>query len=595
MAFDGVTVAALTKEIGERVMGGRLYKINQPEPDEILLTIKAESGRMEKLLISAGASLPFAYFTEKSFTNPISAPVFCMVLRKHVQNGRIVGVEQPGLERIIRITIEHMDELGDKRRKTIVAEFMGKHSNIIFVDQNETVIDSIKRINASISRVREVLPGRPYFIPQTMEKLSIFDCLEEGLFEEKLRKGNTDLIKALYNGFTGLSPVMASELIFRAGMDGTLSTAALDKEDIHRLFLSFEGLVRDIEAGSFSHVIVYERGVPREFSAIELSQYGGSSSPSTGTYFKRLDSISEVLELYFAEKNQVTRIRQKASDLRRIVTSAKEKCVRKLLIQEKQLKDTEKRDKYRIYGEMLNTYGYGLPEGAKELSCVNFYTNEPIKVPLDPLITPKENAKKYFDRYAKLKRTREAVTEQLEVSRNELSYLESVEASLDIATDEADLKDIREELVRSGNIRKRGFAGKDKPKKREKSQPLHFKSSDGYDIYVGKNNFQNDELTFKIASPSDWWFHSKSFPGSHVIMKVHGDKMEDIPDRAFNEAGAAAAYYSKGREQGKVDIDYVIRKEVKKPAGSNPGFVVYYTNYSMSIAPDISYLEPLED
>ena len=252
--------------------------------------------------------------------------------------------------------------------------------------------------------------------------------------------------------------------------------------------------------------------------------------------------------------------------------------------------DTEDRDKYRIYGELLNTYGYSVEEGAKSLTCDNYYTNSEITIPLDPLLSAKDNAKKYFDRYQKLKRTEEAVGEQLKETRADIEHLESVQNSLDIASDEADLKEIRRELADSGYIKK--HAAK-KGERSTKSLPLHYLSSDGFDLYVGKNNYQNDELTFKFANGNDWWFHSKKFPGSHVIMKCNGLTPEEIPDRAFNEAGALAAYYSKARGQSKVEIDYVQKREVKKPAGAKPGFVVYYTNYSMAIDSDISSLKQL--
>ena len=288
------------------------------------------------------------------------------------------------------------------------------------------------------------------------------------------------------------------------------------------------------------------------------------------------DTVSAALISYYKRRNEYTRIRQKSSDLRKIVTTALERNVKKFDIQQKQLTDTDKMDKYRIYGELLQTYGYTAEEGAKSITCENYYTNEEITIPLDPTISAMANSVKYFDRYNKLKRTKEAVTTLIEETGADIEHLRSILSSLDIATDEDDLTQIREELIASGYIRGKGES---KKKHISKSRPLHYISSDGFDIYVGKNNLQNDELTFKVANTNDWWFHAKKMPGSHVIVRCEG---KELPDRTFEEAADIAAYYSSGRSMGKVEIDYVRRKEIKKPAGAKPGFVVYYTNYSMT-------------
>ena len=292
---------------------------------------------------------------------------------------------------------------------------------------------------------------------------------------------------------------------------------------------------------------------------------------------------STVLEHYYAERNIITHIRQKSADLRKIVQTALERNVKKYDLQMKQMQDTEKRDKYKIYGELLNTYGYNIESGAKSMEALNYYTNEMITIPLDDILSPQENAKKYFEKYNKLKRTYEALSELTIEVRHEIEHLESISAALDIAMQEDDLVQIKEELIESGYIRRKGGT----KKARVTSKPFHYISSDGFHIYVGKNNFQNDDLTFKFATGNDWWFHAKKIAGSHVIVKTEG---QELPDRTFEEAARLAAYYSKGREQDKVEIDYVQKKHVKKPAGAKPGFVVYYTNYSMTIDSDISGL-----
>ncbi|MBO5335649.1 MAG: NFACT family protein [Lachnospiraceae bacterium] len=580
MAFDGVTIANVVKEMKEELMGGRLYKIAQPESDELLLTIKTPNGQ-KRLFISAGASLPLIYLTETNKPSPLTAPNFCMLLRKHLQNGRIVSISQPGLERIIHIGVEHLDEMGDLCRKTLIVEIMGKHSNIIFCNEENMIIDSIKHVSAAVSSVREVLPGKPYFIAQTQDKLDALTT-EYVAFYQALSTKPQPAFKALYGSFAGISPILAQELCYEAGIDGEQPTAALSETDYQRLFQAFEKMVAAIKAGNFTPNIAYTGSQPVDFAALPLTLY------STGNdKLVAYDSMSTLLESYYAEKNTITRIRQKSSDLRRIVQTALERNVKKYDLQLRQMKDTEKRDKYRIYGELLNTYGYSAKLGDKSLEAINYYTNEPITIPLDPTLSATENAKKYFEKYNKLKRTYEALSELTKEVKDEIDHLETISAALDIALQEEDLVEIKEELTESGYIRRKG-GGK---KVKITSKPFHYISSDGFHIYVGKNNYQNEELTFKFATGNDWWFHAKGMPGSHVIVKSEG--AEELPDRTFEEAGRLAAYYSKGRGQEKIEIDYIQKKHVKKPGGGKPGFVVYYTNYSLMIDSNIEGITQL--
>lgn len=580
MAFDGITVAAIVRQLNDLLKGGRVYKIAQPEADELLLTIKTGAGQ-HRLLISASASLPLIYLTGKSKQSPMTAPNFCMLLRKHLQNGRITGISQPGLERVVRIDMEHLDEMGDLCQKTLIVEIMGKHSNIIFCGEDGVIIDSIKRVSALVSSVREVLPGKPYFLPKTVEKQDPLSCGEES-FAALLRAKPMPVYKALYSSYTGLSPALAQELCHRAGVDGEMPVAGVDDAGMGRLQRAFFALMEQIRAGAFTPCIAYSKKEPVEYGACLLTMY-----VHEGGHIEEYASMSELLEVYYAEKNALTRIRQKSSDLRHIVQTALERNIKKYDLQMRQMQDTEKRETYRIYGELIHTYGYSVPAGSRSFEAQNYDTGEPVTIPLDPAMTPLENAKKYFDRYAKLKRTYEALKELTEEVRQEILHLESVGAALDIATAEEDLVQIRQELTESGYIRRRGGNKKEKVT----SRPFHYISSDGYHMYVGKNNYQNDELTFKFATGNDWWFHAKGMPGSHVVVKCGGDG--EMPDRVFEEAARLAAYYSRGRGQDKVEIDYVQKKQVKKPAGAKPGFVVYYTNYSMMIDTDISELKQI--
>ena len=577
MALDGTVIASMTQELRGCIVGGRISKIAQPEPDELLLTIKNER-KNYRLLISAGASLPLIYLTEENKPAPMTAPNFCMLLRKHLGGGKILSVTQPGLERILRFEIEHLNELGDLCKKILVVEIMGKHSNIIFCDDSDKIIDSIKHISLQVSSVREVLPGRPYFIPETQNKLDPLSVTCDD-FQKALKAKPVAISKAIYSSFTGISPQLAEEMCHRASLESDRSAGSFSDDELLHLYRQFEGIMEMIKQGDFHPQIVCRDGVPSDFSVIPLTLYADSEKEIFPT-------VSSMLENYYAMKNIITRIRQRSIDLRKIVQNALDRNYKKYDLQLKQLKDSEKREKYRIYGELLNTYGYSLEPGAKSLTALNYYTNEEITIPLDDTLTPRENSQKYFDKYGKMKRTHEALSSLIKETQEEIEHLESIQASLDFALSEADLIQIKEELIQYGYMKRRGTG------KREKitSKPFHYISADGYDMYVGKNNFQNEELTFKVATGNDWWFHAKGCPGSHVIVKTNNTMP---PDGTFEDAARLAAYYSKNRSSGKVDIDYIEKKQVKKVPGAKPGFVIYHTNYSMTIDPDISKIKQL--
>ncbi len=583
MAFDGVTIAGIVNELKQQITGNRIYKIAQPEKDELILTIKGSCGQV-RLLLSADASLPLIYMTEKNKTSPMTAPNFCMLLRKHLQNARIVSVTQPGLERVVRIELEHLNELGDLCSKYLIIELMGKHSNIIFCDDKNMIIDSIKHISGMVSSVREVLPGREYFIPKTQDKAELLETQRQDIAAVLTAK-SMPLYKAVYCGFTGLSPCVAHELCHRAGVDSDKAVGELSEQELEQISKALHDLSEEIKNRQFTPNIVYENGQPKEYAATRLTSYSDDNT----RYF---DTISGLLEFYYAEKSTITRIRQRSVDLRKIVQTALERNVKKYDLQLKQLADTKKRETYRIYGELLNTYGYEAQPGDSSLEALNYYDNQMITIPLDPMLSAGENAKKYFEKYQKLKRTHEALTTLTAETKAEIDHLSSISTSLDIALQEADLVQIKEELIESGYMkRKGGMKGKQK-RERITSKPFHYISSDGYHIYVGKNNYQNEELTFKLATGNDWWFHAKGIPGSHVVVKANGD---ELPDRVFEEAGRLAAHYSQARGQDKVEIDYTQKKNVKKPNGSKPGFVVYYTNYSLVINSDISQIQQIDD
>ena len=579
MAFDGTVIANIVYDMNRLLTGGRIYKIYQPETDELLLVIKNQK-ETHRLLLSASASLPLVYFTSENKQNPMTAPNFCMLLRKHISNGRIVEVSQPGMERIIEIRIEHLNELGDLCAKKLVIEIMGKHSNIIFLDDTGMIIDSIKHISNQVSSVREVLPGRTYMVPPAQGKISLYDITPVWMEGTLLTKASS-VQKAIYGSISGISPLMANEICYRASIDGDAAVASLSDTEQATLYGELVRLKSQLQNHEFAPCIIYQGKTPLEFACMELSMY-----PDMET--KTFSSISEVLETYYAEKEVVTRIRQKSTDLRKIVSNAIERTAKKYDLQRKQLKDIEKKEKYKIYGELLHTYGYDVQPGQKELTCINYYDGNEITIPLDTQLTAMENAKKYFDRYGKLKRTYEALHVLVEETRAELEHLESISNSLEIARDENDLMMIKEELMDYNYVKRHGQS---KKKNKSKSKPFHYISSDGFHMYVGKNNFQNDELTFKFANGKDMWFHAKKMAGSHVIVKL--ETASELPDKTYEEAARLAAYYSKGKNAPKVEIDYTERRNLKKPPQAKPGFVIYHTNYSMIIEPDITGIQEI--
>ena len=586
MSFDGSVVAGITKELKDKLTGGYITKIAQPEKDALVLTIK-NNRTGYKLFLSANASLPLAYITEENRKSPMTAPNFCMLLRKHLGSAKILDITEPGLERIIRIKTEHLDEMGDLSVKHLVIELMGKYSNIILLDDDEKVLDSIKHVSMLVSSVREILPGKNYFVPVQEGRINPFEA-DIDYFTDVVVKKPTSVGKAIYTSFTGFSPQLANEICSLSCLDADQSTASLNADDIITLFNNFNKFISFIKNGEFTPTIYYGNSFePKAFAAFNLSIYSDMES-------RTFPDFSSLLEEFYNSKDKTDRIRQKSADLRKLITNAISRTSNKLDIFAKQLRDTENRDKFRIYGELITTYGYQADDGDKVLTCTDYYSGKEVNINLDTTIPVMANAKKYFDKYARLKRTYEAVLVQEEEARAELSHLESIKMSLDIAENEEDLSEIRKELEKAGYAKKTGNNSKKGKAKEAKGTPLHFISSDGFDIYVGKNNIQNDYLTFKLASNSDWWFHAKKTAGSHVLLVTGG---RDVPDRAFEEAGKLAVHYSSFNTSSlpsgdgtKHEVDYVQKKEVKKPNGAKPGFVVYYTNYSLTADSDISEL-----
>ena len=573
MAFDGIVISNLSYELNTKLVGGRISKISMPEENELIFTVK-NNAKTYRLLISASASLPLVYLTDVNKPAPKVAPAFLMLLRKYIGTAKITDIFQMGLERILCFKLEHLNELGDLSHKCMYVEIMGKHSNIIFTDENNKIIDSIKRISANMSSLREVLPGREYFLPDELKKKDLLNTeLEE--FTEILKSKEYALSKSIYMNFAGISPLIAEEIVLRASLPSQAPSTSLSELEYTHLFHTIKNLLDDINAHNFSPNIVYRKEEALEFSSVELFSYNGEE-------YKKYsyDSVSKMLYDFYSSREAFVLNRQKSSDLRRIVNTALERASKKYDLQEKQLQDADKKDIYRVYGDLLNTYGYSLKGGESSFTTENFYDdNKEITIPLDKNESAKENAKKYYDKYAKLSRTTKALSEEIVNTKNDIEHLLSIQTALDVSSDDESLSQIRQELVDFGYIKKHS-SGK---QKKSTSHPYHYISTDGYDIYVGKNNYQNEELTFKVATGNDWWFHAKGIPGSHVILKSNNE--EELPDRAYEEAAALAAFYSKAKDADKVEVDYIQKKNIKKVAGAAPGFVIYHSNWSMVATP----------
>ncbi|GHU63213.1 fibronectin-binding protein A [Clostridia bacterium] len=581
MAFDGIVIANLVDELQQKLVGGRILKCYQPEKDELILSIKQQKLTF-RLFLCANASLPLIYLTEKQKENPLTAPNFCMLLRKHIMNGKILSITQPDFERVIELEIEHVNELGDYCRMYLIMELMGKHSNLIFCNEQRIILDSIKHISAQMSSVREVLPLKPYFLVQAVKKANpLFIAKEEflALFSTQAIQCRNFFVQ----NFTGISPLLAQEFCFRANIDSDRPISSLNKEEIFSLYQAFDQIREQVRQKKFTPSIWLEQNQPIEFSSVDLLSH-------VHLVKKTNESISCILEEYYSLRSQFTRMKQKSFDLRKIVSIAYERNRKKYELQKAQLEDTKKKEQYRLYGELIQAYQYQYPTPQKEILVENYYqNNEKILIPLDEQFSVAQNASYYFERYQKLKRTEENLKGFVQETLEELNYLESVNHSFAFASSTEDLQDIREELMESRYIRRKP----QKNKRSKSSQPLHYVSPEGFSFYVGKNNVQNDYVTFQLASSLDWWFHAKGIPGSHVILKMNDTN--EPPEHIFEYAAALAAYYSKAQGNEKVEIDYIQRKYVKKIKNKKPGAVLYHTNYSLIISGKIPHALKIVD
>lgn len=586
MALDGFSISNIIYELKNTIIGGRVDKIYQPEKDEIVLQIR-NKGNAYKLLLTANASSPRLHFSNIQKENPINAPLFCMVLRKHLASGKIVDITQPNFERIVNIQVESINELGDYSIKTLIFEIMGKHSNIILIDDKNTILESIKHISFDKSSVREVLPSKTYVLPPSQDKKDPLKTnFDEFLYIIK-NSIPTKIQQLIYKSYNGISPILSSEICHNANIDPSTNIEELSNNQINDLYNSLNNIVMLNTQKQFNPQIIYnENESILDFTVFDFSMFKHLNK-------KYFSSISELLEFFYKSKDLTYRLNQKSQDLKRLISQNIERCVKKKDIQQKTLKDIENRDTLKLYGELITSNIYTIKKGMTKVKLNNFYSEnfEEIEIRLDPNLTPAENAQKYFKKYNKEKRTFIALQDQIKQNNEELLYLESVLSSVSSCTDEYDIKEIRAELSEQGFLKRQKNSKNNKQKSSKRAKPLHYISSDGFHIYVGKNNTQNDELTLRFAKPLDMWFHTKDIAGSHVIVVSEG---KEIPNSTLNEAANLAAYYSKATNSSLVPVDYTPKKFIKKPNGAKPGMVIYETNKTAYITPNEKLIENIK-
>lgn len=578
MAFDGIVVRALAHELNEKLKDARLDKIYQPESDELLLALHGPAGAF-KVTLSANASIPRIAINETPKENPMIAPMFCMLLRKHLGAARVTSVRQPDLERMLFFDFETRNELGDLVQKSLVIEIMGRHSNIIMLDEHGRVADSIKRIDFSVSSKRQILPGLPYEMPPAQNKINPLNCRLEDFAEafSELPEGEL-LSRVILSRFQGISPLIARELVFGALGEPDRPCLGLSYGQILDVAGAMHQMFSTVCEGRFSPCILTDAGTGKlmEFSAVNISQYGES------VVVDKLPSMATGIAEFYREKDKKERISRRSANLTKTVSSNIERCAKKLQLQTAELADTEKREKWREYGELITANLYQMEKGMENIRVTNYFdeTLPTIVIPLDKKLSPSANAQRYYKKYTKAKTAREELMHQIELAQQELTYLESVEEALMRAETSADLAQIAEELTGQGYIRR---SSDSRRKKENPAAPTCYQTNDGFWVYAGKNNKQNDYLTCKLAHNKDLWFHTKNIPGSHVVLRYEQER--PFTNEAITEAASLAAFFSKAKEAEKVPVDYTEIKFVKKPAGAKPGFVIYTTNQTAYVSP----------
>ena len=578
MAFDGIVIHALTDELNKLLCGGKIDKIHQPERSTLTVNIRTKNGGY-KLLLCANPSCARVHLMSNSMENPSAPPMFCMLLRKHLSGGKITLIEQPDFERIIHIHIENYDEMGYISEKILICELMGKYSNIILVNKDCKIIDSIFHVDFTVSSVRQILPGLIYTEPPGQGKKNPLEFGKQEI-KDMLAKNDVPLFKQLMDNFKGISPLMARETVYRAlGRTDACGSEVTD-EQFDRTGYIFYTLMQNTSVGDYSPCAAFDKTTKKllDFNAFTIEQYENLAG------VKSFDTVNEAAEFFYLKKSSMQNMKQKSADLMKFVNNNIERCLKKLQIENETLEKAKKREKYKMYGDLITANIYRITQGMKSVECENFYSedNGLVKIPLKEELTPSQNAQKYYVKYTKEKTAEEETVKQKEINLKEIDYFESVKEAIEVAETGAEIAMIREELTEQGYLKQRG--GKKQSKKHLTAEPMHFVSDDGFDIYVGKNNKQNDYVTLKLSRSTDIWFHTKGVHGSHVIVKTY-DAMS-VPENTYLQAASLAAYYSKGRGSLSVPVDYTEVKNVKKPSGAKPGMVIYVDYNTINAKPD---------
>ncbi|MEI2280603.1 Rqc2 family fibronectin-binding protein [Paenibacillus polysaccharolyticus] len=594
MALDGIVTRAIVHEL-QGCIGGRISKIHQPNGHDVVLTLRAQRGN-SKLLVSASPTYPRVHFTEKTFLNPTEAPMFCMLMRKHCEGAIIENIRQIGMERIIHIDVRQRDELGDVSVKRIIIELMGRHSNIILLDPTtDAILDGIHHVTPSISSYRVVMPGFSYTAPPEQHKSNPLE-VSQNEFEQKIATAanvdadeneagsQTDTTKTaietkadasrwLVNAFSGMSPLIAGEIATRTGSDS-------DRMEAGALWTAFKSVIESVKEHQYTPVTGLNAKGKMIFSAIRLE----SIQDQEKTY----DTMSKCMEDYYGDKAERDTVKQRVSDLLRFLQNERSKNIKKLDNLNKDLLEADDADKYRLWGELLFASLHLVNKGDKSVELINFYDEDQgnITIQLDPLLTPSDNAQRYFKRYNKYKNSLAVIHEQLGKTKDEIAYLDNLLQQLSIASMN-DIEEIRDELVQQGYLRDRNKKGK-KKKKNDRPTVHQFTSSEGIDILVGKNNLQNEYVTNRLASANDTWLHTKDIPGSHVVIRS-----TDFGEATLEEAAQLAAYFSQAKESSSVPVDYTYIRHVRKPSGAKPGFVIYDHQKTLFVTPNDELIKSL--
>ena len=580
MPLDAICLQAVVEELRPQLLNLRIDKVQQPARDQVILLLRGN----KRLLLNAGANAPRIQLTEVPRDNPAEPPMFCMLLRKHLVGARVADIIQPPLERLVRMELDITDDFGQPGKRTLVLEAMGRRSNLILLDGEGRVIDCMRRVDADMSAARQVLPGLYYEPPAAVGRLPVTEETEAG-FREKLAAANPErqIDAFLLDNYFGISPLMARELAFRTTGETDSRLFGLDRAGEDRLWEELSGFISAVQENRFTPICLKKEGRPFEFSCLPIRQYGGAAEQET------YESFSALLDAFYEARERQERVRQRGADLIRTAATARDRLRRKLAMQEKDYEATQDRDRLRVCGDLITSNLYRMERGQSKLVCENFYDENCAEttIQLDPLLTPQQNAAKYYKRYTKAKTAEKYLREQMEIARRDLEYLESVLEEIQHAETEQDFMEIRNELRDAGFLRKQG-KGKKEPKRT--ARPWEFRTTSGFRVLVGRNNRQNDQLTCKEADHRDIWLHTQKIHGAHVILCTGG---QAVDDDTIVEAAKLAAWYSQARESGNVPVDYTQVKNVKKPAGARPGMVIYNTCRTVNVTPNEDLVKAL--